>query len=182
MPKQIGSVEKRINQTPAFPTNLSFFQTILGVASIKQSDVQKFCQLWNYLCSYKPYWLTKYCGIYTKHQISLPSLLRTSDLVSPIWLILDVALSVIFWYVVRQPGTYTLHWQVYFSLVFIYSLDLISADMKRIYSLTTLQAVKMAAVVKKKLNHLILFIKSRVIPLFSLNVIRGIHFWGYFCN
>ena len=43
-------------------------------------------------------------------------------------------------------------------------------------------AAKMAAIAKKKLNHLILLIKSRVISLFPLNVIRGIHFWGYFCN
>ena len=35
---------------------------------------------------------------------------------------------------------------------------------------------KMAAIAKKKLNHLILLIKSRVISLFPLNVIRGIHF------
>ena len=42
---------------------------------------------------------------------------------------------------------------------------------------------KMAAkIAKKKLNHLILLIKSRVISLFPLNVIREIHFWGYFCN
>ena len=37
-------------------------------------------------------------------------------------------------------------------------------------------AAKMAAIAKKKLNHLILLIKSRVISLFPLNVIRGIHF------
>ena len=43
-------------------------------------------------------------------------------------------------------------------------------------------AAKMAAIAKKKLNHLILLIKSRVISLFPLNVIRGIHFWCYFCN
>ena len=43
-------------------------------------------------------------------------------------------------------------------------------------------AAKMAAIAKKKINHLILFIKSRVISLFPLNVIRGIHLWGYFCN
>ena len=43
-------------------------------------------------------------------------------------------------------------------------------------------AAKMAAIAKKKLNHLILFIKSRVISLFPVNVIQGIHFWGYFCN
>ena len=37
-------------------------------------------------------------------------------------------------------------------------------------------AAKMAAIAKKKLNHLILLIKSRVISLFPLNVIRGIQF------
>ena len=37
-------------------------------------------------------------------------------------------------------------------------------------------AAKMAAIAKKKLNHLILLIKSRVISLFPPNVIREIHF------
>ena len=47
--KHIGlidcSVEKRIDRSQAFPTNLSFFQTIPGVASIQQSDLQRF---WNF--------------------------------------------------------------------------------------------------------------------------------------
>ena len=73
--------------------------------------------------------------------------------------------------------------KVLFSLDFIYlvSLDRISGgyqeDILEQFEKSKM-AAKMAAIVKKKLNHLILFIKSRVISLFPLNVIRGIHFWG----
>ena len=73
--------------------------------------------------------------------------------------------------------------KVFFSLDFIYlvSLDRISGgyqeDILEQFEKSKM-AAKMAAIVKKKLNHLILFIKSRVISLFPLNVIRGIHFWG----
>ena len=72
--------------------------------------------------------------------------------------------------------------KVFFSLDFIYlvSLDRISGgyqeDILEQFEKSKM-AAKMAAIVKKKLNHLILFIKSRVISLFPLNVIRGIHFW-----
>ena len=71
--------------------------------------------------------------------------------------------------------------KVIFSLDFIYlvSLDRISGgyqeDIPEQFEKSKM-AAKMAAIVKKKLNHLILFIKSRVISLFPLNVIRGIHF------
>ena len=71
--------------------------------------------------------------------------------------------------------------KVFFSLDFIYlvSLDRISGgyqeDILEQFEKSKM-AAKMAAIVKKKLNHLILFIKSRVISLFALNVIRGIHF------
>ena len=73
--------------------------------------------------------------------------------------------------------------KVFFSLDFIYlvSLDRISGgyqeDILEQFEKSKM-AAKMAAIVKKKLKHLILFIKSRVISLFPLNVIRGIHFWG----
>ena len=71
--------------------------------------------------------------------------------------------------------------KVFFSLDFIYlvSLDRISdkyqEDILEQFEKSKM-AAKMAAIVKKKLNHLILFIKFRVIALFPLNVIRGIHF------
>ena len=71
--------------------------------------------------------------------------------------------------------------KVFFSLDFIYlvSLDRISGgyqeDILEQFEKSKM-AAKMAAIVKKKLNHLILFIKSRAISLFPLNVIRGIHF------
>ena len=71
--------------------------------------------------------------------------------------------------------------KVFFSLDFTYlvSLDRISGgyqqDILEQFEKSKM-AAKMAAIINTKSNNLILLIKSRVIPLFPLNVIRGIHF------